>query len=147
MQQHSCVKHNYTHVRMCIYPSLFIPIVTPPTSVNITSDPANPVRPIGSTVNLTCIVELSPVENISVTVNTLWTGPDGFMTTNTAQPVMGSTTTYTSRAIVNSFWRDQSGVYNCTATASTIPLNPFLISGVMSGVERVTVGENLHPLV
>ena len=115
--------------------------VAAPTSVSIASDPANPVRPIGSNVNLTCIVELSPVENISVTfVNTVWTGPAGFMTAHTALPVMGNTTTYTSTTTVNSFGRDQSGVYNCTAAVSTIPTNSFPSGSVMSGVKRVTVG-------
>ena len=122
--------------------------VAAPTSVNITSDPANsPVRPIGSDINLTCIVELNLVENFSVTVNTVWTGPDGFMTTNTAQPVMGNTTTYTSTAMVNSLGINQSGVYNCTATVSIIHTNPLLSGGVMPGLKRVTVGENLHPFV
>ena len=121
--------------------------VAAPTSVSIASDPANPVRPTGSNVNLTGIVELNLVENISVTVNTVWTGPDGFMTANTAQPVMGSTTTYTSTAMIISFGRVQSGVYNCTATVSVISTNSFLSGGVLSGVKRVTVGENLYPLV
>ena len=62
-------------------------------------------------------------------MNTVWTGPDGFMTTNTAQPVMGSTTTYASTAIVSSFGRDQSGVYTCTATASPNPSMQFLMGG------------------
>ena len=68
------------------------PISVPnPMVVTITSDPVSPIQP----VTLTCTADLSPAVNVQVIVNTEWTGPDGFMTTNTAQPVMGSTTTYT----------------------------------------------------
>ena len=65
----------------------------PNPMVVVSSDPVSPIWPVGSDVNLTCTVELSPAVDVPVTVNTVWTGPDGFMTTNTAQPV---TTTYTS---------------------------------------------------
>ena len=58
--------------------------------------------------------------DVPVTVNTVWTGPAGFSTNNIAQPVMGSTTTYTSTAIVRSFEKDQSGNYTCTATVSSV---------------------------
>ena len=92
---------------------MFLCLTVPaPTSVTVTNGSVN----VGSTVTLTCTVELSPAVDVPVTVNTVWTGPDGFMTTNTAQPVMGSTTTYTSTAMVSSFGRDQSGDYTCTAT-------------------------------
>ena len=106
----------------------------------ISSNPVIPIQLIGSDVTLTCTVELSPAVDVSVTVNTVWTGPDGFMTTNTAQPVMGSTTTYTSTAMVSSFGRNQSGVYNCMATVSST--SSFLTdSGPQSETARVTVGK------
>ena len=109
--------------------SLLCPLVPPPTSVTITSDPVSPIRPVGSDVTLTCTVELSAAVDVAVTVNTVWTGPAGFMTTNTAQPVMGTTTTYTSTAMVSSFGRDQSGDYICAATVSPKPSSLFLIRG------------------
>ena len=79
---------------------------------------------------MTCTVELSPDVDIPVTVTTVWTGPAGFMTTKTAQPVMGSTTTYTSTAIISSFGKDQSGLYICTATAETT--SPLLLSLIVT---------------
>ena len=106
-------------------------ILVPAPSVTVNSDPVSPIQPVGFAINLTCTVELSTAVNVPVTVSTLWTGPDGFMTTNTAQPVMGSTTTYTSTAIVSSFRRDQSGVYTCTATISST--SSFLSSNSQSG--------------
>ena len=44
-------------------------------SVYATSHPVRIIRPIGSNVTLTCTVELSPVVDVPVTVNTVWTGP------------------------------------------------------------------------
>ena len=114
----------------------------PPNSVTVTSDPVSPVRPIGSAVTLTCTVELSPSVDVPVTVNTVWTGPAGFMTTNTAQPLMGSTTTYTSTAMVNSFQRNQSGNYSCRATVSSS--SPVLTdSSPISDTKRITTGKTL----
>ena len=110
---------------LCLY---YFP-VPDPTSVIVTNDPVSPIRPVGSDVTLNCNVELSPAVDVLVTVNTEWTGPAGFMTTNTAQPVMGSTTTYTSIAMVSSFGRDQSGNYRCTATASPNPSSMFHTGG------------------
>ena len=57
--------------------------------------------------------------DVLVTVSTEWTGPNAFIITNTAQPVMGTTTTYISTAMVNSFGIDQSGVYTCTVAVSS----------------------------
>ena len=123
-----------------------LPISVPnPMVVAISSDPIIPIRPVGSAVTLTCTVEFSTAVDVPVTVNTVWTGPDRFMTTNTAQSTMGNATTYTSTVMVNSFGRDQSGVYSCTATVS--PLSSFLTgSGPQSGTARVTVGkgDDLH---
>ena len=77
--------------------------------------------------------------DVPVTVNTVWTGPDGFMNTATAQPVMGSTATYTSTAMVSSFGRGQSGNYTCTAAVSST--SSFISnSSSLSGTTRVTVG-------
>ena len=131
--------------------SFHVYIVPDPRSVMISSTSHNIsslVRPIGSNVTLTCAVtvELSPAVDVPVTVTTMWTGPDGFMTTNTAQPVMGSTTTYTTTAMVSSFGRDQSGIYNCTATvSSTSPLLQYTLPGINFGVAMLTVGKIIFP--
>ena len=112
--------------------------VPAPTSVTVTNSSVN----VGSTVTLTWTVELSPAVDVPVTVNTVWTGPDGYMTTSTAQRVMGSTTTYTSTAMVSSFGRDQSGDYTCTATVSST--SSFLTDSMGSSSTRVTVGKTSH---
>ena len=85
-------------------------------------------------------MELNQNVDVELTVSTEWTGPAGFMTINTAQSVMGSTTTYSSTAMVNSFGRDQSGVYTCrTANLSS---DTLITSGmVVSGMKRITVGK------
>ena len=99
----------------------------------------NPIWPIGSNVTLTCTVELSSVVDVPVTVNTVWTGPAGFNTTNTAQPVIDTITTYVSIVVVRSFGREQSGNYNCTATLTFE--SPFVVpSGPKSGSVTITTG-------
>ena len=121
---------------------MILPISVPIPEVMISSDPVNPIQLMGSDVTLTCTVELDPAVDVPVAVNTVWTGPAGFfMTTNTAQPVMGSTTTYTSIAMVSSFGRDHSGVYTCTATVSSSS-SLLTDSGAQSGTARVTVGKD-----
>ena len=77
--------------------------------------------------------------DVSVNVNTVWTGPAGYMTTNNAQPIVGSTAIYTDTAMVSSFGRDQSGVYTCSATVSST--SSFISDSSLSrGTARVTVG-------
>ena len=91
-------------------------------------------------ITLFCTVELSPAVDVPVTVNTVWTGPAEFSTNNTAQPVIESTTTYISAAVVRPFGRDQSGNYTCTATVSSLSHNIFS-STSQSGREVITTGK------
>ena len=108
-----------------------------------------PVAPIivGSSTNLTCTVELSPLVDVPVTVNTEWTGPDGLMTTNTAQPVTGSSTTYTSTAMVSSSGREQTGNYTCKAIVRA--MSSFIIDSVHVGYSssRVIVGKAIISMI
>ena len=117
--------------------------VPAPVSVNITSIPASPIRPIGTAnVTLTCTIELSETIDVSVTVNTMWSGPDGFRNSTTVQHVTGirSSTNDTSIVAVSSFGRNQSGNYTCKATLSSSSL--FLISSEQnSTIAYITVGE------
>ena len=106
--------------------------------MTVTSVPLSPIRPVGSAVTVTCAVELSPVVDIPVTVVTEWTGPAGFMTTNTTQPVIVG---YTSTAIISPFDRNNSGIYTCRAIVSSASLNPFVRESVTSSSARVTVGK------
>ena len=115
-------------------------IVPAPNSISIATDPVSPIHPMGSTVTLTCTVVFSLTVDLPVTVNIVWTGPDEYMTTNTAQPVIGSTTTYTSTAMVNSIGRAESGIYNCTATFSST--NEFVMNNTVFEVARITTGKS-----
>ena len=101
----------------------------------------NPVPPFGSSVTLTCAVELSPAVDVPVTVSTVWTDPDGFMTTRTAQPVMGSSTNYAATYMISSFRRSNSGIYSCQATVS-LTSNAYIgDSSTISRAIRVTTGK------
>ena len=134
----SCIK-----LTVIIIHIIFCFKVPSPDHVTITSDLFSSIKPLEyPSVTLTCTVELSPTVDVPVTVNTEWTGPDGFMTTNTAQPVMESTTNYTSTTMVSSFGRDQSGNYTCKANA--ISSSSFLTDSFhQSGVKLITTGITL----
>ena len=87
-------------------------------------------------------MELSPAVDVSVAVNTALTTPDGFTRTSTAQPVMGSNTSYTSTFLISSFGRTDSGIYVCGATVDLASTNAY-ISGSSTAHHsfRVTTGE------
>ena len=107
----------------------------------LSSSIPNPIPPFGSDVNLICAVELNPAVDIPVTVNTVLTTDEGFTHTSTAQPVMGSSTNYTTTFIINSFGRSNSGLYICSATIS-LPSNAYISdSSAASHSLRVTTGE------
>ena len=107
--------------------------------MTVTSDSVSPIHLFEyPNITLTCTVELSPSVVVPVTVNTVWTGPAGFNTINTAQPVMG-TTSYTSTAIVKSLKRNKSGNYICLATV--ISESPYINNSSLSGIKRVSTGK------
>ena len=64
------------------------------------------------------------VFDISVSVQAVWSGPNGFTAYDTAQPNVENTNLYTSMAMVSSFGSEQSGVYTCSVTVSST--FPFL---------------------
>ena len=99
------------------------------------------VRPVGSSVTLTCMADLDPAIDVpGVTVNIQLSDPAGSPLTTTTPSMTGST--YSSMATISSFGRDQSGLYTCSATVSPSPPNSFLFnSRSQSGTLRVTTGE------
>ena len=107
--------------------------------VMISSDPISPIRPVGSDVTLTCVVELSPIVGVSVTVNIQLTNPAGIPRSTTIPSVSGST--YTITSMVRSFGRGQSGFYTCRATVSATLANSFIIPGVASAMTKVATSE------
>ena len=114
-------------------------------SINLTSVPVTPIRPIGSNVTLICIVELSPFVDVQMTVNTVMTGPTGLNLSNTSQSVMGNATTYTYTAIVSSFGREKSGSYICRASVhSPSPLNFVIGMNAISETAYITTGSYLR---
>ena len=109
--------------------------------VEITSSPASPIRPVGSTVTLTCTVDLSPLVNVPVIVNVQISGPAGVTITPLTNSVMVNTTRYTSTSMVSSFGRNQSGEYNCMATVQLMTANPLIIGGTgVTVMDKITIG-------
>jgi hypothetical protein len=118
----------------------FYPPVPNPT-VMITSSPVSPIRPIPSTVTLTCTVDLSPLVDVSVTVTAQITGPARVTITPVTTSVMVNTTRYTSTATVSPFGRNQSGEYTCMANVELVTANPLIIGGTgVTGIDKITVG-------
>ena len=107
-------------------------------STSITSNPASPIRPIGSAVTLICTVVLSPAVDVPVTVNIHLNDPVGSPLITTTPSVSGSN--YTSTAMVNSFRREDSGLYMCRVSiSSTLPF--IRNSNPKSVASKVTIGE------
>ena len=114
----------------------------------LSSDIPNPIPPFGSSVTLTCVVELSPAVDVPVTVTTAFTNSDeGFTTTRTAQPVMGSSTNYAATFMISSFRRSDSGLYSCGATVSSTSNAYISDSNTAPHSVRVTTGEIYHILL
>ena len=114
--------------------------------MTITSIPASPIRPVASDVTLVCTVELNTLVDVPVTVTIMWTGPARFtINNNAAQLAAGSSSTYTSTTTVRSFGRDESGIYTCLATISSV--SSFLRDSMASTSTRVTVGNIMFTLL
>lgn len=115
--------------------------VPAPESIATVSNKPNPIRPIGSTVTLSCIVELSPAVDVPVNVNIQLRDPAGRTLTTTLPLVSGSS--YTATAMISSFGRSQSGIYTCTVNVSPILASPFITDRQIASEAaiRVTAGE------
>ena len=114
----------------------------PNPAVMITSTPVSPIRPIGSTVTLTCTVDLSLLVDVPVSVTAQISGPMGVTITPVTNSVMENATRYTSTATVSPFGREHSGEYTCMATVRLVTENLFIIGGTgVFRMDRITTGK------
>ena len=106
--------------------------------MTITSDQANTVN-AGSTVTVTCTVELNPSvvdSDLSVLMVDTQLSRDGTPLTLSGPTVAGTTFTYTIQ--LDSFEWSDSGNYTCTVTLRPRPPSPYLIaSGTLLHTVRV----------
>ena len=100
--------------------------VPAPASIAIVSNKPNPIRPVESTVTLTCTVKLSPAVDVPVMVNIHLSDPAG-SPLNITLPVV-SESSYTTTAMISTFGRNQSGIYICTVNTTSILTFPFITS-------------------
>ena len=118
--------------------------------MTLSSNLPNPVRPIGYNVTLKCSVHI-PAVDIPLTLERVLTGPDEFMTTmNISQPILGSISmTHTTRVVISSFGREQSGSYTCTANLhlSSLSTNHYLISSAEFDSMQVVIGETVAAII
>ena len=93
--------------------------VPAPSSVIVSSNTPNPIRPVGANVTLTCTVTLLEAVDIEVNVNIRWTGLDEQpIMSKDAVPFYIENNTYISNITIISFGNTHSGDYNCTARMS-----------------------------
>ena len=123
-----------------MFETVSLNLVPAPMTMNLVSDPVSPVRPIGSTVTLTCTVQLSTNSNIDVQLSVaLQILRDNSPLTSSPSSTSGST--YTSTAVVSSFGRDESDNYTCRANVTPMTPNEYLIQSKTSTTAEVTVGK------
>ena len=80
-------------------------------------------------------MELNPAVDVAVTVNTVWTGPDGAVLTSATQPERKSFTLYSSVNTLHSVDSAGSGKYTCTVSVE---------QGVgVSASTNMTIGNNI----
>ena len=122
---------------------MYLYAVPAPASVVVTSSAIT----AGEPATLNCTVELVPTVTNSdlsaVVVDVQLSRPDGSLLSLSGPILSGTTITYTTR--VNSFGRNESGVYTCRASVRPKPsLSEFLTeSSQLSGSTRVTAGIKL----
>ena len=79
-------------------------------------------------------MELNPAIDVTVTVNIVWTGPDGAVLTSVTRPEKKSFTLYSSMNTLHSVDSAHSGNYTCTVSVE---------QGVeVSASTYVTIGNN-----
>ena len=115
--------------------SLFYPTVEAPTSVMVSSSKN------GSSMDLTCSITLARAVPTDVTVEVMWTGPDGSSLSDGTTPT-GTNISYSSTLSLSSVSVSDAGTYNCTATLTSASL--YLISSTsVAGYTEVTVQSKL----
>ena len=114
--------------------------------MSIISDQDNPIRPIGSTVNVTCVacIDLSnrPEIDVPLTIIIQLAGPE-FERTLLESIDMQSDHTYTSSAMISSFGRNHSGSYECIINITTPTI--FLVEHTSSKSVHIMITTGKPP--
>ena len=107
----------------------------------VTSNMADFVQ-VGSDVTLTCAIEFGTTvvdSDLSLLMVDAQLSRNGTPLTLTGPTVTGTTFTYTIQ--LDSFGRNDSGNYNCSATVKPKPTSSYLVGEqTLSNVVRVTTG-------
>ena len=92
-------------------------------------------------MDLTCSITLARAVPSDVTVEVVWTGPNGSSLSDGTTPT-GTDTSYSSTLSLSSLMVSDAGTYNCTATLTSA--RPYLISSTsVAGYTEVTVQRKL----
>ena len=100
----------------------------------------------GSNVFVNCTVKLDPAvmeSELSLLMVDVQLSRDGTPPTLSDPTVTGTTFTYTTQ--LNTFGRNDSGNYICTATIRSQLISTYFIqSSALNDTFRVTIGDNIH---
>ena len=107
--------------------------------MSIYSNPPSPIQSISTDVTVTCTVVLSSgsESDVPVTVGIQLSSLNpavGQLTVTTSK----SSFTYSGSAVISSFGRDKSGIYNCSVMVGST--SPFLRDNSQFETTRVTTG-------
>ena len=114
--------------------------------MTITRDLPTGTLYVGGDVTLECLIRLDNTVDTSVTVAVVWSASDGVAINNTSRYAVSSVTgtfpTYHATLSLSTLMTNDSGDYNCNATASPDPLSTFVVSSErQSGILSITVGK------
>ena len=115
--------------------------------VTLNSNMSNPISLPGSDVILTCIVELSPLlvgSNLSLLMVDVWMFKDETTLALTGPTMIGSTFTYTVK--LDSFGRNDSGIYACTATVQPQPNSMYLTGIIPETMDTIPLSTGYNSL-
>ena len=116
-------------------------IIVPAPSLMLTSSGTSDIITIGDDVTLTCTLVFNSAivaSDLSLLMVNIQLSRDGTPLSNpTVLPATGTTFTYTAR--LNSFGRNDSGNYTCTATVRPQPTAAYLTGGEMLQSDTIDI--------
>lgn len=112
----------------------------PSSALEFISSLPNPIRPVGTKVNITCMVQWTEFVDVPISLSIELLDHKGYPRLITA-PILNLTSSYRTKSVLmlNSFGRDQSGFYACKA--NTVLSSVYQTPVSTSRTAVVTVGE------
>ena len=119
-------------------------LLVPPPTVAITREPTDTLY-AGTTLTLTCSIELREQVDSPVSVTASWTGPGGLalsnMRTNISEAVHVGGLMYESRAVISPLGNQtvDGGVYTCTAMVTVTGNGEYIREAMNNNTINITI--------